>query len=46
MAKFVVVGIGNKLKADDGFGPEVVRKLKQKVNDNVLLVNAGDVPEN
>jgi hydrogenase 3 maturation protease len=46
MAKFVVVGIGNKLKADDGFGPEVVRKLKKMVKKNVLLINAGDVPEN
>jgi len=44
--KFAVIGIGNKLKADDGFGPEVVRKLKKIVKDNVLLINSGDVPEN
>jgi hydrogenase 3 maturation protease len=44
--KIAVIGIGNKLKADDGFGPEVLKKLKQKVNDNILLVNTGDVPEN
>jgi len=46
MAKFVVVGIGNKLKADDGFGPEVVRKLKKIAKNNTLLINTGDVPEN
>jgi len=44
--KVVVVGIGNKLKADDGFGPEVIKKLKKIEKDNVLLINAGDVPEN
>lgn len=44
--RVAIVGIGNKLKADDGFGPEVVRKLKKMVKKNVLLINAGDVPEN
>jgi hydrogenase maturation protease HycI len=44
--KITIVGIGNKLKADDGFGFEVLKKLKQKVDDNILLINAGDVPEN
>jgi hydrogenase 3 maturation protease len=44
--KFAIVGIGNKLKADDGFGPEVIRKLKKIVKNDILLINAGDVPEN
>jgi hydrogenase 3 maturation protease len=44
--KFAVIGIGNKLKADDGFGPAVVRKLKKMVKGNVLVINTGDVPEN
>jgi len=44
--KFAVIGIGNKLKADDSFGPEVIRKLKKIAKDNILLINAGDVPEN
>jgi hydrogenase 3 maturation protease len=46
MTKFIVVGMGNKLRADDGFGIEVVRKLSRKFKKNVLLVDAGDVPEN
>ncbi|MDI6826172.1 MAG: hydrogenase 3 maturation endopeptidase HyCI [Candidatus Aenigmarchaeota archaeon] len=46
MSKFVVVGMGNKLRADDGFGSEVVRKLRGNFEKNVLLINAGDVPEN
>ncbi len=46
LMKFAVIGVGNKLKADDGFGPEVLKRLKKTVKDNVLLINAGDVPEN
>jgi hydrogenase 3 maturation protease len=44
--RVAIVGIGNKLRADDGFGPEVLKRLKQIVKHNVVLINAGDVPEN
>ncbi|MBM3705111.1 MAG: coenzyme F420-reducing hydrogenase, FrhD protein [Actinobacteria bacterium] len=39
----VVLGIGNVLFGDDGFGPEVIEFLQEKytVPENVVLINAG-----
>ena len=40
----VVVGIGNRLRGDDGFGPAVAEKLEGRVRSAV--VDAGNAPEN
>lgn len=40
----VVVGVGNTLKADDGFGPLVCEYLAGRVSAKVI--DAGTVPEN
>jgi len=45
--KSCLVGIGNKLRADDGFGPYIIEGLSQKgifPEDDLLVVE--DVPEN
>ena len=42
--KIVIVGIGNTLRADDGFGPALVEKLTGKVN--AVCLDAGSAPEN
>lgn len=40
--KIVVVGCGNPLFADDGFGPAVIEELKKyTLSDNVKIVDAG-----
>jgi hydrogenase 3 maturation protease len=45
--KTCLVGIGNKLRADDGFGPYIIERLKEKclLPESELLV-VEDVPEN
>lgn len=44
--RVAVVGVGSELRADDGAGVEVVRKLKKLLTSSrVLLVEAGPVPE-
>jgi hydrogenase 3 maturation protease len=42
--KVVLVGIGNELRGDDGFGPYVVEALKGKVS--AALINCGTALEN
>ena len=42
--KTVIVGIGNTLRSDDGFGPALVEKLTGKVN--AVCLDAGSAPEN
>ena len=42
--KVVIVGIGNVLKADDAFGPELVRKLMEETG--LFCIDAGTTPEN
>jgi hydrogenase 3 maturation protease len=41
--KVLVVGIGNSLRGDDAFGPEVIERLTGKVTAH--LVDVGEVPE-
>jgi coenzyme F420 hydrogenase subunit delta len=41
-ADTVVMGCGNVLLGDDGFGPEVIRYLRDRgLPDNVVLLDAG-----
>ena len=40
----VLVGIGNSMRGDDGFGPLVVDLLGDKTS--VPLFNVGETPEN
>lgn len=42
--KIVIVGIGNVLKGDDGFGPLLIEKIKENVG--AMCVDAGNTPEN
>lgn len=42
--KIILLGIGNTLREDDGFGCRLAQNLKDKVNFKVL--DAGSVPEN
>lgn len=42
--KVVMVGIGNILRADDGFGPILIKRLKGKVKS--VCIDAGTAPEN
>lgn len=42
--KVVIVGIGNIMRRDDGFGPVLVDRIKNRVK--ALCINAGTAPEN
>ena len=42
--RVVIVGVGNRLKGDDGFGPAMIEMLKGRVE--VPLFDCGAVPEN
>jgi len=42
--KVVILGIGNTLKSDDGAGPFLVKRIKDKVNFSAM--DAGTCPEN
>ena len=42
--KCVIVGIGNPLRGDDGFGPALIGRLQGKVN--ATCIDAGRAPEN
>jgi hydrogenase 3 maturation protease len=42
--KMVIVGIGNPLRGDDGFGPALIERLQNKVS--FLCIDAGTAPEN
>lgn len=46
--KLIVLGVGNKLKSDDGVGPFIISKLKEESieNKNLLFIDAETVPEN
>jgi len=43
--KVLIVGIGNPLRADDGVGPEIIRRLRGRLPSS-LLFDVGEVPEN
>lgn len=42
--KTVIVGIGNPLRGDDGFGPALIHRIRGKVN--ATCIDAGLAPEN
>ena len=42
--KTVIVGIGNPLRGDDGFGPALIGRLQGKIN--LICIDAGNSPEN
>jgi hydrogenase 3 maturation protease len=42
--KLVLVGIGNPLRGDDGFGPALIERLQGKINAS--CIDAGAAPEN
>jgi hydrogenase 3 maturation protease len=42
--KTVIVGIGNPLRGDDGFGPALIGRLQGKIN--LICIDAGNAPEN
>ncbi len=42
--KVVLVGVGNTLRGDDGFGPALVARLSGK--SEAVCIDAGTVPEN
>jgi len=43
--KVSIVGIGNRLRNDDGVGPEIINRLKNPL-PRLLLFDVGEVPEN
>jgi len=43
--KIVVVGVGNELRRDDFVGVEIVRRLKGKVPEDVMLIESETAPE-
>lgn len=43
--KVAIIGIGNIIRGDDGFGPKIIEGLKQK-KVNASLFDCGTVPEN
>lgn len=46
--KLIVLGVGNKLKSDDGVGPFIISKLKEQniENTKLMFIDAETVPEN
>jgi hydrogenase 3 maturation protease len=42
--KVLLLGVGNRLRGDDGVGSYLVKRLQKKVR--IPLIDAGDVPEN
>lgn len=40
----IIVGIGNPLRGDDGFGPALIQRLQGKVRST--CIDAGSAPEN
>ena len=42
--KTVIVGVGNTLRGDDGFGPALIERLRGKVR--AVCLDAGSAPEN
>lgn len=46
MKKFVVCGVGNRLRGDDAVGPMVVDELKKRNQpETVMLLDCGSTPE-
>ena len=43
--KVVVAGIGNPFRRDDFVGVDIAKKLKNKVSNNVFLIEAETIPE-
>ena len=42
MKKIVILGVGNRLMGDDGFGPRIIEALeKRSLPENVELIDAG-----
>ncbi len=42
--KVVIVGIGNIMRGDDGFGPELVKRVRDSIK--AVCFDAGTAPEN
>ena len=43
--KVSIVGIGNRLRGDDGVGPEIINRLNNPL-PHLLLFDVGEAPEN
>jgi len=43
--KVSIVGIGNRLRNDDGVGPEIIKRLNKPL-PSLFLFDVGEVPEN
>ncbi len=44
--KVAIVGVGNRLRGDDGVGSVIAEQLQSLVGEHVLIVDAETVPEN
>jgi hydrogenase 3 maturation protease len=45
--KVVIIGIGNRLRRDDGIGSIIAEKLKEKIKrENLFIIDAENTPEN
>lgn len=42
--KVVIIGIGNPLRGDDGFGPALINRIKSKISS--VCFDVGSAPEN
>jgi hydrogenase 3 maturation protease len=46
--KILIIGVGNRMRADDAVGPMAIDRLQEAGNlsSNWLLIDSGEVPEN
>jgi hydrogenase 3 maturation protease len=44
--RVIILGIGNRFKADDGFGSIFAERLKKYENQNLKIIDCEEVPEN
>lgn len=45
--KVLIIGMGNRLKRDDGVGSIIAEKLKEKIREeNLFVIDAENAPEN
>ena len=44
--RLVIMGVGNPMRRDDALGLELVRALRGRVPEQVVLLECGPVPEN
>ncbi len=46
--KILIIGVGNRMRADDAIGPMAIDRLQASGNlsSDCLLIDAGEVPEN